>query len=94
MGVIGALLALPVAAAALMLIEELRVELPGEATVPASDVLDRDSKAAKEYERRAEGIPAVEAAAIAVEIAVDHQKTEQAERQDGDSASRPGDGKT
>ncbi|HEX5071289.1 MAG TPA: AI-2E family transporter [Vicinamibacterales bacterium] len=78
MGVIGAILALPFAAAALMLIEELRVELPGEATVPAADVLDRDSKAAEEYERRAAGIPAVEAAAIAVEIAVDHQKAEHA----------------
>ncbi|HEX5071122.1 MAG TPA: hypothetical protein VFV78_12975, partial [Vicinamibacterales bacterium] len=67
------------AAAALILIEELRVELPGEATVPAAGVLDRDSKAAEEDERRAAGIPAVEAAAIAVEIAVDHQKAEQAE---------------
>jgi len=94
MGVIGALLALPVAAAALMLIEELRVELPGEATVPGPDVLDRDSKASEEYERRAAGIPAVEAAAIAVEIAADHQKAEQAEHQDGDSAPRPGDVKT
>jgi hypothetical protein len=82
MGVIGALLALPVAAAALMLIEELRVELPGEDARTAPDVLDRDSKAAQEYERRAAGVPAVEAAAIAVEIAVDGQKAEQAENPD------------
>ncbi|MGZ5380893.1 MAG: AI-2E family transporter, partial [Thermoanaerobaculia bacterium] len=34
MGILGALLALPVAAAAMMLIEELRVELPGEQEQP------------------------------------------------------------
>ena len=89
MGVIGALLALPVAAAALMLVEELRVELPGDDAGAASDVLDRDSKAAKEYERRAAGIPAVEAAAIAVEIAVDGQKAEQAENQDAVASREP-----
>jgi predicted PurR-regulated permease PerM len=89
MGVIGALLALPVAAAALMLVEELRVELPGDDTGPASDVRDRDLKATKEYERRAAGIPAVEAAAIAVEIAVDGQKAEQAENQDAVASREP-----
>lgn len=88
MGVIGALLALPVAAAAVMLVEELRVELPGDDTSPAPDVLDRDSRAAAEYERRAAGIPAVEAAAIAVEIAVD-QKEEQAENQDSAERREP-----
>ncbi len=42
LGIVGALLALPVAAAILMLIEELRVELPGETE------LDEDAEAEKE----------------------------------------------
>jgi hypothetical protein len=48
LGIVGALLALPVAAAVLMFIEE----------------------------RRAEGMPAEQAAAIAVEISIDRQKEE------------------
>jgi predicted PurR-regulated permease PerM len=68
MGIIGALLALPVAAAARMLVEELRLELPGE-QVDDTKVRARDDRAELEYERRAEGICAEQAAAIAVEIA-------------------------
>jgi predicted PurR-regulated permease PerM len=77
LGVIGALLALPVAAAALMLIEELRVELPGQQE-QAEDVKirERDDRGEEEYERRAEGMPAGQAAAIAVEITTDRQKEE------------------
>lgn len=66
-GITGALLALPVAAAVRMLSEELRVELPGEdvddAVERAQDILEE-----LEYERRAHGVPAEAAAAIAVEI--------------------------
>ena len=71
-GVIGALLALPVASAVLMLIEELRVELPGQQE-QAEDVVirERDDRGEEEYERRADGMPAEQAAAIAVEIATD-----------------------
>lgn len=77
LGVVGALLALPVAAAALMLIEELRVELPGQQE-QAEDVetRKRDDRGEEEYERRAEGMPAEQAAAIAVEITTDRQKEE------------------
>ena len=75
MGIIGALLALPVAAAVLMLIEELRVDLPGQQE-QAEDVetRERDDRGEEEYERRAEGMPAEQAAAIAVEISTDRQK--------------------
>jgi len=74
-GITGALLALPLAAAARMLIEELRVELPGQQE-QAKDVetRERDNRGEKEYERRAEGMPAGQAAAIAVEISADRHK--------------------
>jgi predicted PurR-regulated permease PerM len=67
MGIPGALLALPVAAAIRMLVEELRVELPGE-DVDDSTVRAGDARAEREYETRAEGMPAEDAAAIAIEI--------------------------
>jgi len=77
LGIAGALLALPVAAAVLMLIEELRVELPGQQE-QAEDVetKERDDRGEEEYERRAEGMPAEQAAAIAVEISADRRKEE------------------
>jgi hypothetical protein len=76
-GIIGALLALPVAAAILMLIDELRVELPGE-TEQAEDAENRkkDESGELEYARRTEGMPAEEAAAIAVEMSGARKKTE------------------
>jgi hypothetical protein len=77
LGIVGALLALPVAAAVLMLVEELRVELPGQQE-QAEDVetRERDDRGEEEYERRAEGMPAEQAAAIAVEISTDRHKEE------------------
>jgi predicted PurR-regulated permease PerM len=67
LGIIGALLALPVASALRMLVDELRIDLPGE---PGDAVLRaEDERAAAEYERRADGVPAEQAAAIAGEIA-------------------------
>ena len=75
MGILGAFLALPVAATVMMLIEELRVELPGQQEQVA-DVEQRvgDTRAEEEYERRTEGVPAEQAAAIAVEISDDRRK--------------------
>jgi predicted PurR-regulated permease PerM len=67
MGIIGALLALPAAAAVRMLMEELRVDLPGE-DIDDTALRARDEKAEQEYERRAEGVPAEQAAAIAAVI--------------------------
>ncbi|MDO8988622.1 MAG: AI-2E family transporter [Sideroxyarcus sp.] len=76
-GIIGALLALPVAATILMLIEELRVELPGE-TEQAGDAATRhiDEYNEREYTRRTEGMPATEASAIAVEMSGERKQDE------------------
>lgn len=49
------------------LVEELRIELPGE-DVDDSTLRASDARAEREYERRADGVPAEEAAAIAVQI--------------------------
>jgi putative heme transporter len=80
-GIVGALLALPMAAALLMLIEELRVELPGE-TVQPEDVAVRrkDEREEREYVRRTEHEPAEAASAIAVEITRDRKDEETAEK--------------
>jgi putative heme transporter len=79
MGILGALLALPVAAAVMMLIDELRVELPGEQEQPVNtQVREADDRGEEEYERRTEGVGAEEAAAIAVEISADRRKEEAA----------------
>ena len=77
MGLLGALLALPVAAAIMMLIEELRVDLPGEQEQAAdTEVRARDDLGEAEYERRTEGVGAEAAAAIAVEISVERKYEE------------------
>jgi predicted PurR-regulated permease PerM len=77
MGLLGALLALPVAATIMMLIAELRVDLPGEQE-QAADTLQRarDDLAEEEYERRTEGVAAEQAAAIAVEMSVERKHEE------------------
>jgi putative heme transporter len=75
MGVLGALLALPVAAAIGMLINELRVELPGEQ--PKDDALrEHDARDEEKYQRRAAGVPAEQASAIAVQMS-DERRTEE-----------------
>jgi len=77
LGIVGALLALPVAAAVVMLIEELRVEMPGQQEQAEDmEIRERDDRGEDEYERRAEGMPAEQAAAIAVEISTDRHKEE------------------
>lgn len=89
-GIAGALLALPLAAAVLMLVEELRVELPGEALQP-EDIAQRrkDDHTEAEYERRAENLPAEQAAAVAVEISDERRKAELAEQKaEADSSSQ------
>lgn len=74
LGVLGALLALPLAAALRMMIQELRVELPGESVTADSAVLARDELAESEYAHLAAGAPATQAAAIAVQIAEEIRK--------------------
>ncbi len=86
MGIVGALLALPVAAAVLMLIEELRVELPGSSeTVAQGQQRERDEVTVREYSLRTEGLPVHEAAAIAVEIAVEQTRADESAGADVES---------
>jgi predicted PurR-regulated permease PerM len=75
MGIIGALLALPVAAAIRMLIEELRVTLPGEQH-DNTVLRNRDESGEEEYAQRADGLPATQAAAIAIELSEERQHEE------------------
>ncbi len=85
MGILGALLALPVAATVMMLIDELRVELPGKQE-RTSDVRMRagDVRAEKEYLRRTEGVPVEQAAAIATSISRDRRKEKSRSSDAGD----------
>lgn len=77
-GIIGALLALPLAAAILMFIEELRVELPGETEQVADTLMRRkDESGEREYTRRTEGMPAEEAAAVAFKMSGDRKSAEE-----------------
>ncbi len=76
-GIVGALLALPVAATILMLIDKLRVELPGETEqVVDTEMRKKDERNEREYERRTEGMPAEEASAIAVEMSGERKDAE------------------
>ncbi|HEX3762492.1 MAG TPA: AI-2E family transporter [Kofleriaceae bacterium] len=68
MGIIGALLALPIAAGLQMVVRELRVELPGE-TPPDAVTRARDERAEHIYEQLAEGATAADAGVIAGELA-------------------------
>jgi predicted PurR-regulated permease PerM len=86
MGIVGALLALPLAAALRMLVEELRVELPGE-SVDDMPQRERDERAEQEYAGRSEGVAAEEAAGIAVEIAEDQRRQQELQRKAADAAS-------
>lgn len=79
-GVVGALLALPLAAALLMLVDELRLELPGEGEeIEKAELKRKDDLGELEYERRTEGMHAVQAAAIAVEMSDDRKDEEAVE---------------
>lgn len=81
-GIVGALLALPVAAAILMLIDEMRVELPGEETSAEGDqIMAADKESEQEYARRTEGMPAEQAAAVALNMS-NIRKKEESEAQD------------
>jgi predicted PurR-regulated permease PerM len=68
MGIVGALLALPVTAGARMILRELRVELPGAATI-APEIRQRDEQSEDLYSELAAGAGAGTSAGIALEIA-------------------------
>ena len=82
-GIVGALLALPLAAAIVMLIDQLRVDLPGETEQPRDvETRRKDEQQEREYEERTEQKPAAKAAAIAVEIAKERKQEENKSRPD------------
>jgi putative heme transporter len=81
LGVVGALIALPIAAGLVMLMEELRVEMPGLSV--DDGVKQRDEQATRIYETRSEDATPQKAAAIAAEVA--------SESQDNSKPSTPGD---
>ena len=68
LGGVGALLALPIAAALRMVIEELRVDMPGDDT-DDPHLRARDARAERIYARETAGASPAEAAAVATEIA-------------------------
>ena len=70
LGVMGALLALPIAASLQMILEELRVEMPGDDTEDHSGRA-RDAKTEAAYERLSAGANAPDAGEIASNLAHD-----------------------
>ena len=78
LGVIGALLALPIAAGLQMMLQELRVELPGD---DSTDRLAhaRDVKTEATYERMSAGATAPEAGQIAKTLAHDIREADAAD---------------
>jgi hypothetical protein len=80
-GVMGALLALPIAAALRMLIEELRVDLPGDDTDDRT-LRARDARAERTYARETAGASPEEAAAVATEIANEIREADAADGKD------------
>jgi predicted PurR-regulated permease PerM len=80
LGILGALLALPVAAGLRMVIEELRVNLPGEDVRPSIQLAhDREDEGEqREFAARTAGAPATKAAAVALEIAEAHRENDAA----------------
>jgi putative heme transporter len=80
-GIIGALLALPIAAALRMLVEELRVELPGDDTDDRS-VRASDARAERTYAKESAGASPEEAATVAMAIASELRDADAAEGKD------------
>jgi hypothetical protein len=78
MGILGALLALPIAAGLQMVVRELRVELPGEEPAAGVALRARDEKAEHLYEELTHGQTAADAGVIAGELAQKIKETEAA----------------
>ena len=76
LGVAGALLALPTAAALRMLVRELRVPLPGDDGAHAEQHR-RDARDAHDYERLTRGASAKEASAVATQMAALRREEEE-----------------
>ncbi len=69
MGIMGALLALPIAAGLLMILHELRVDLPGDDSVDPEQA--RQAKTEATYEQMSAGATAPDAGEIAKNLAAD-----------------------
>jgi len=74
-GLLGALLALPIAAGLQMLLLELRVDLPGE-TSPHDVAKELDERAMEVYEQLTQGVSAADAGIIADDFASTVKRTE------------------
>ena len=77
LGIVGALLALPLAAGLRVLVEQFRIELPGELPGEATQRAS-DARAEAVYAAHAEGSSAVEAAVMATALAGEMQQDTQA----------------
>ncbi len=75
-GILGALLALPIAAGLQMVIKELHVEMPGVTHTDQAHLMDE--RASKVYERLSEGASAADAGVIADDLASIVKKSEDA----------------
>jgi predicted PurR-regulated permease PerM len=85
MGIMGALLALPIAAGLLMMLEELRVELPGDDSVDRKEAA-KNARTEATYEQMSAGATAPEAGQIAKALA---QDIREADRVDGKNPDKP-----
>jgi predicted PurR-regulated permease PerM len=86
MGIIGALLALPIAAGLQMIAREMRVSMPGDDS-SAPELVARDLAAEKTYEERSAGAPPAEAGVIASELAKEIRAEDVATQGDASSAA-------
>lgn len=77
LGIVGALLALPLAAGLRVVVEQLRIALPGEQPGEATQRVT-DARAEALYATQTEGSSAVEAAVVATALAEEMQEEEQA----------------
>lgn len=78
LGIVGALLALPLAAGLRVVIEQLRIELPGEHSGEAAQRV-QDARAEAHYALQTAGVSALDAAELATSMAVQEQQEELAE---------------
>lgn len=76
LGIVGALLALPLAASLRVLVEQLRIDLPGEQPNEEAQRA-RDAEAEALYAQQTEGVSALEAVAVATDMAEQAQEEEQ-----------------
>jgi predicted PurR-regulated permease PerM len=91
-GVIGALLALPIAAALRMIFEELRLELPGDDTDDRT-LRARDARAERTYEKESAGASPEEAATVAISIANQIRDADESDGKDDGKHDGKDDGK-